>query len=78
MRLQTSICLYIYTYIHTYGHVALIYNRSKIDLFWQNYVVVVFVDNKIKKARKPGKKQKENPVVCTGEGKRLKGNIREW
>ena len=26
--------------------------------------------NKIKMARKPGKKQKENPVGCTGEGKR--------
>ena len=24
----------------------------------------------LKMARKPGKKQKENPVVCTGEGKR--------
>ena len=28
-------------------------------------------------ARKPGKKQKENKVGCTGEGKRRKGNIRE-
>ena len=27
-------------------------------------------DNKIKMARKPGKKQKENAVGCTGEGKR--------
>ena len=26
-------------------------------------------DNKINMARKPGKKQKENPVWCTGEGK---------
>ena len=28
-------------------------------------------------SRKPGKEQKENPVECTGEGKRWKGNIRE-
>ena len=27
-------------------------------------------DKKIKMARKPEKKQKENPVACTGEGKR--------
>ena len=33
-------------------------------------------DNMIKMARKPGKKQKENPVGCTGEGKRKKGNKR--
>ena len=29
-----------------------------------------------KMARKPGKKQKENPVGCTGKGKRLKENKR--
>ena len=28
-------------------------------------------------ARKSGKKRKENPVGCTREGKRLKGNRRE-
>ena len=27
-------------------------------------------DNKVKMARKPGKKRKENPVGCAGEGKR--------
>ena len=27
--------------------------------------------------RKPGKKQKEKHVGCTGEGKKCKGNIRE-
>ena len=27
--------------------------------------------------RKPGKTQKEKPAGCTGEGKILKGNIRE-
>ena len=27
-------------------------------------------DSKITIARKPGKKQKENPAGCTGEGKR--------
>ena len=31
----------------------------------------------VKMARKPGKKETENPVGCTGEGKRLKGNIRQ-
>ena len=30
-----------------------------------------------KLAKKPGKKQKENRLGCTGEGKRLKGNLRE-
>ena len=33
-------------------------------------------DDKIKMARKPGKKQKENPVGCTGKGKRWEGNMR--
>ena len=28
-------------------------------------------------ARKPGKKQKENPARCTGEGKERKDNIGE-
>ena len=37
---------------------------------------LLFDDNKVKMIRKPGKKQKENPVGCTGEGKRLKGNKR--
>ena len=37
----------------------------------------MFGDNKIKMARKHGKKQKKNPVGCIGEGKRWKGNIRE-
>ena len=37
----------------------------------------MFDDNEIKMARKLRKKQKENPVGCTGEGKRWKGNIRE-
>ena len=36
----------------------------------------MFDDNKVKMARKPGKKQKENPVRRTGEGKRRKGNKR--
>ena len=38
---------------------------------------LLFDDNKIKMARKPGKKQKQNPVRCTGEGKRWKGNMRK-
>ena len=33
-------------------------------------LLLLFVDKKIQLARKPGKKQKENPVECTGEGKR--------
>ena len=37
----------------------------------------MFGDNKIKMARKPGKGQKENPVGCTGDGERLKENIRK-
>ena len=39
-------------------------------------VRMLFDDNEIKMARKPVKKQKENPVGCTGEGKRWKGNKR--
>ena len=38
---------------------------------------LLFDENKIKMARKPGQKQKENPIACTEEGKRWKGNIRE-
>jgi len=41
-------------------------------------LLFLFDDNKVKMARKPGKKQKENPVGCAaGEVKRRKGNIRE-
>ena len=39
--------------------------------------MLLFDASKIKMARMPRKKQKENPVGCTGEGKRWKGNIRE-
>ena len=39
--------------------------------------LLLFNDSKIKMARKPEKKQKENLVRCTGEGRRWKGNIRE-
>ena len=39
--------------------------------------LLLFDDKKITIARKPGKKQKENTVGCTGEGKLLKGNNRE-
>ena len=38
---------------------------------------MLLFDYKVKMARKPGKKQKENPVDCTGESKRWKGNIKE-
>ena len=37
----------------------------------------MFDDNKIKMARKPGKKLKESPVGYTWEGHRWKENIRE-
>jgi len=40
-------------------------------------MLLLFHDNEIKMARKPGKKQKKDPVGCTGEGERWKGNIRE-
>ena len=40
-------------------------------------ILLLFDDNKIKMAKKPGEKQKENPVGCTWEGKTWKGNIRE-
>ena len=40
-------------------------------------LLFLFCDNKIKMTRTPEMKQKENLVRCTGEGKRLKGNIRE-
>ena len=33
------------------------------------FILLLFDDNKIRMARKPGKKQKGNPVGCTGEGK---------
>ena len=33
-------------------------------------IQLFFDDNKIKMARKRGKKQNENPIECTGEGKR--------
>ena len=33
-------------------------------------LLLLFDNIKVKMARKPGKKQKENPVGCTGEGKR--------
>ena len=39
-------------------------------------VLLLFDNNKLKMARKPGKKRKESPVGFTGEGKRWKGNKR--
>ena len=46
----------------------MVYNSwNKIDL---NPCMLLFDDNKVKIARKPGKKQKENPESCTGEGNR--------
>ena len=34
------------------------------------FTLLLFDDIKVKMERKPGKKQKKNPVECTGEGKR--------
>ena len=34
------------------------------------YMLLLFDDNKVKIARKSGKKQKESPAGCNGEGKR--------
>ena len=52
--------------------------RNTVTCGWyQQKLLLLFDDNKIKMARKPAKKQKENPVECTGEGKRWKGNIWE-
>ena len=39
-------------------------------LFLLAILLYFFDDNKMKMARKPGKKHKENPIGCTGEGKR--------
>ena len=39
--------------------------------------ILLFVDTTVKLARKPVKKQKENPAGCAGEGKQSKGNIGE-
>ena len=35
----------------------------------------MFDVNKVEIARKPGKKQKENPARCDGEGEHSEGNI---
>ena len=40
-------------------------------------LLLLFDDNKVKMAREHGQKRKENSVWYIGEGKRLKGNIRE-
>ena len=37
----------------------------------------LFDDKKVKIVMEPGEVQEENPVGCTGEGERWKGNIRE-
>ena len=38
--------------------------------------MLLFDDNKVKMAKKPGKKQNEKPVGRSGDGKRGKGNKR--
>ena len=51
----------------------------KIFLCVDDFEIMLFLfdNNKIKMARKPGKKLKENPVECPGEDKIWRGNIRE-
>ena len=44
---------------------------------WHLLLLLLFDDNKVKMARKTEKKQKENPVGCTGEGKIWRGNKRK-
>ena len=41
--------------------------RSELDREW---TLLLFDENKVKMSRKTEKKRKENPVECTGEGKR--------
>ena len=50
--------------------------QSTIENVSEKIVFSCHDDNKMKMARKPGNKQKENLVGCTGKGKRLKGNKR--
>ena len=45
------------------------------EIFWLD-IFCCCDDNKIKMARKPGKKRKGNPVGCTREVRELKGNKR--
>ena len=49
----------------------ILFARTLINLY------MLLFDDKLKMVKKPGKKQKKNPVGCTGEGKRWEGNIRE-
>ena len=47
------------------------YHTTFTMIIWYCYIASLHCDdNKVKMARKPEKKQKENPVRCTGEGKR--------
>ena len=50
----------------SYGKCFIEYSHPFVGVLWQQG----------KKARKPGKKLKENPLVCTGEDKRWKWNTR--
>ena len=61
-----------------YYHVCLLAITSKVlsCSSVKAIVVLLFGVNKVKMARKPVKKQKENAIGCTGEGKRCKGNKR--
>ena len=41
-------------------------------------MLLLFDDNKIRMARKPGKKLKKNPVRCTRESNCLGGDVIEY
>ena len=67
MHIYIYIYIYIYICILLYLHQATIPDWKKCT---DKLLLLLFDNNKIKMARKPGKKQKENLVGCTGEGKR--------
>ena len=61
-------------YINCLGHISQFCNENSTLI---SVILLLLDDVKMKMARKPGKKQMENPVGCTREGKRRKGCIRE-
>ena len=58
--------------IHYYGHVTNHYKHVQHIPYTNqgSFLLSLFDDNKIKMVRKKGKRQKENPVGCNGEGNR--------
>ena len=58
------------TYCSKHSDFTLTCNILQFLLVEETVILLLFDDNKLKMARKPGKKQKENTVGCTGKGKR--------